>query len=117
MNDFNRMTIVATVEVVAEFNSHNDMDVLEVQRGISGRCNASSKSGRVAALARIAADEDIEVMTEVGLVPLSRTLVELAIKAPEHARRADTWKKLVAGLRFDRFEILETETEIVSNSR
>ncbi|MGO7559813.1 hypothetical protein [Rhizobium leguminosarum] len=117
MSDFNRMTIVAAAEVVAAFNTHNNMEVLEVQWGISGRCNASSKSGRVAALARIAADEEIEVMTEIGLVTLSRALVELAIKAPEHARRADSWKKLVAGLRFDGFEIIETETEIESNSR
>lgn len=117
MNDFNRMTVVAAAEVVAEFNSHNDMGVLEVQWGISGRCNASSKSGRVAALARIAVDEDNEVMTEVGLVTLSRALVELAIKAPEHARRAGSWKKLVAGLRFDGFEIIETEAEVESNSR
>lgn len=117
MNDFNRMTIVAAAEVVASFNSHNDMEVLEVQWGISGRCNASSKSGRVAALARIAADEDIKVMTENGLVTLTRALVELAIKAPEHARRADSWRKLAAGLRFDGFEIIEQETEIEANSR
>jgi len=116
MADFNRMTIVAAAEVIAGFNSHNDMEVLEVQWGISGRCNASSKSGRVAALARIAADEDIEVMTESGLVALSRALVELGVKAPENVRLTDSWKKFVAGLRFDGFEIIETEIEIEPSS-
>ncbi|MGO7669900.1 hypothetical protein ACC685_07740, partial [Rhizobium ruizarguesonis] len=58
MTTFNRMTVVAACEVVGDGNSHNEMEVLEAQWGISGRCSASSKSGRVAALARIAIDED-----------------------------------------------------------
>lgn len=34
---FNRMTIVAAAEVIADFKSHGDMRVLEVQWDIDGR--------------------------------------------------------------------------------
>jgi hypothetical protein len=114
MNTFNRMTIVAACEVVGDGNSHNDMEVLEAQLGISGRCSASSKSGRVAALARIAIDEDLEVTTENGRVPISRAVVEAALKVSERNRSEDSWAKLVSGLRFDGFEIIATEMEVPS---
>jgi hypothetical protein len=115
MSAFNRMTIVAAAEVVSEFNSHSDMEVLEVQWGISGRCSGSSKSARVADLARIAADEQIDVMTVHGLVPIGRALVEAAILAPANVKITPAWRKLVAGLRFDGFEIVETQNEIEAN--
>lgn len=111
MSGFNRMTIVAAAEVVSEFNSHSDMEVLEVQWGISGRCSGSSKSARVADLARIAADEQIDVMTVHGLVPIGRALVEAAILAPDRVKVTLAWKKLIAGLRFDGYEIVEDEAE------
>jgi len=110
MSAFNRMTAVAAAEVVSEFKSHSDMEVLEVQWGISGRCAGSSKSARVADLARIAAEEQIEVMTIHGLVPIDRALVETAILAPPHAKTSFAWKKLIAGLRFDGFEVVEEQT-------
>ncbi len=112
MNEFNRMTIVAAAEVIGDISSHSDMQVLEVQWGISGRCSSTSKSARVASWARIAVDEDPSVMTEKGLVSLSLALVEAALKAQNHD--TDAWKKLVAGLRFDGFEIIVTETETAS---
>ncbi|MEO1200358.1 MAG: hypothetical protein AAFX39_14185 [Pseudomonadota bacterium] len=110
MSAFNRMTVVAAAEVVSEFKSHSDMEVLEVQWGISGRCAGSSKSARVADLARIVAEEQIEVMTINGLLPIDRALVETAILAPPHARTSAAWKKLIAGLRFDGFEVVEEQT-------
>jgi hypothetical protein len=58
-------------------------------------------------LATIAIKETIKVMTEQGLVTLARALVETAVKAPEHNRQSDAWKRFVAGLRFDGFEIVE----------
>ena len=115
MSEFNRMTVVAAAEVIADFNSHSDMEVLEVQWGITGQCNGSSKAARVASLANIAIQEQIEVMTEDGLASLSRALVEAAIGAPEHKRAGQSWKKLLAGLRFDGFEFVETESEIESD--
>ncbi len=115
MSEFNRMTVVAAAEVISEYHSHSDMEVLEVQWGIAGRCRSSSKSARVADLARIASEEDIEVLTESGQVRLSRALVETAITAPAHARSILAWKKLIAGLRFDGFEVRTTQVDADSD--
>ena len=115
MSAFNRMTVVAAAEVISGFQSHSDMEVLEVQWGITGRCSASSKSARVADLARIACEEEIEVLTEGGQVHLSRALVEIAISAPKHMRRSQAWRRLVAGLRFDGFEVRTTQVEVDSD--
>lgn len=114
MSEFNRMTIVAAAEVAADFNSHSDMEVLEVQWGIDGRCSASSKSARVASWAKLACDEEHTVMTENGRVSLERALVETAITAPEARRGSESWNRLVAGLRFDGFEVIETEISVTS---
>ncbi len=112
MSDFNRMTVVAAAEVVSTFYSHADMEVLEVQWGIAGRCSSSSKSGRVASWARIACDEELVVMTENGRVRLDRALIEYAVSAPSRIRESDAWKRFVAGLRFDGFEVIETENAV-----
>ena len=58
------MTIVAAVQVISDFNSHSYMEVLAVQWGIAGRCSSSSKDARIADLANIAIEEEIEVLTE-----------------------------------------------------
>ncbi|MYC68416.1 MAG: hypothetical protein F4X12_19030 [Acidobacteriia bacterium] len=111
MTALNRMTIVAAAEVISSFRSHSDMELLEVQWGIAGRCSSSSKSSRVADLARIACEERIKVLTEGGKVDLSRALVEIAISAPQDHRGSAAWRKLVAGLRFDGFEICTAQSE------
>ncbi len=112
MTEFNRMTIVAAAEVISDFNSHDDIYVLEVQWGINGRYSSSSKSGRIAGLASIAADDHVEVLIENGRVSLARALVETAIKAPPKTQHVSAWRKLLAGLRFDGFELVARETEI-----
>lgn len=112
MSDFNRMTIVAAAEVVSNWHSHADMEVLEVQWGIDGRCSASSKSARAASWARMACDEDLTVMTENGRVSLGRAVVETAINAPDRCRESGAWRKFVAGLRFDGFEMVETQITV-----
>ena len=114
MSEFNRMTVVAATEILSGFHSHSDMEVLAVEWGMAGRCSSSSKSARVADLARIACEEEIEVLTESGRVHLARALVEIAIRAPEHNRHSATWKKLIAGLRFDGFEVRTTQVEVDS---
>lgn len=114
MSHFNRMTLVAAAEVVSEFKSHSDMEVLEVQWDIAGRCDGSSKSARVASLARIAIEDSLEVMTEQGRLPLSRALIDVAIQATPKARSGPSWKKLVAGLRFDGFELVAKHSEDAS---
>lgn len=113
MSDFNRMTIVAAVEVVSSFHSQADLDLLEVQWGLSGRDGRSSKQARVAVWAAIACDEDISVMTENGQLPLSRALVETAICAPSESHSSPSWKKFVAGLRFDGFDLDYKETHFI----
>ena len=113
MSEFNRMTLVAAAEVVSCFNSHSDMEVMEVQWDIS--CRSSSKSARVADLARIACDADREVLTESGRIRLSRALVEVAISAPKHLHSDIAWKKLIAGLRFDGFEVCVAQAEVDSD--
>ena len=111
MSNFNRMTIVAAAEVVSGFSSHSDMEILEVQWGINGRYGGASKSARVAGMARMAIEEEVEVITEAGQVSLARALIEHAIKAPPAVKHENYWKKFIAGLRFDGFEVVETQTE------
>lgn len=109
MTKFNRLTLVAAAEVMADFKSHSDMEVLEVQWGIDGRCDASSKSAHAASLAKIAIHEEIEVLTEHGLVPLGRALIESAVEAPPKTKEKPEWTRLIAGLRFDGFELVEDQ--------
>lgn len=111
MIEFNPMTVVAAAEVIESFSSHADMEVLEAQWEIARRCNASSKSARVASWARIATTENPEVFTESGRISLARAFVETATRAPEHAQNGATWKKFLAGLRFDGFELVEQDVE------
>lgn len=110
MNEFNSMTVVAATEVIADFKSHSDMSVLEVQWNLDQQgISSSSKSARVRDLAQIAIRLNPQVMTETGRMHLARALVETAILAPDSTTQANEWQKLVAGLRFDGFEIVETE--------
>ena len=109
MSEFNRMTIVAAAEVVSSFHTHSGMDVLEMQWGIAGRCSGSNKLARVADWGKIACDEEIEVLTESGQVHLSRAMVETAISAPD--RDTSAWKRLIAGLRLDGFEVRSTHAQ------
>ncbi len=111
MSEFNRMTIVAAAGVLSEFHSHSSLDGLDVQWGIAGRYSTSSKSARIAGLAKIAIEEEMEVMTEAGMTSLPRAVVEEALKAPEVKTKSGDWLKLLAGLRFDGFEVRQTETE------
>ncbi len=107
MSEFNRMTIVAAAEVISDFKSHAEMEVMEVQFGILERCTSSSKPARAASWAKIAVDESLEVMTEGGRMNLARALVEIAIEAPPNSRGSNAWRKFIAGLRFDGFERVE----------
>lgn len=109
MSEFNRMTIVAAAEVIAGFKSHSDMEVLEVQWNIQNLVSGSSKSARVASWARVATESNPAVITEVGQVHMDRALVEIAVCAPPSEHSKPEWRKLLAGLRFDGFELVETE--------
>ena len=119
-SDFNRMTVVAASEVVAAFNSHDEMEIFEVQWGIAEEVTTSSKTARAVSWAKIAIARAQplylscardEVLTENGLVTLARAIVEVAVKAPPNARDNVPWKKFVAGLRLDGFELVEDEDQ------
>lgn len=115
MNEFNSMTVVAATEVISDFKSHSDMSVLEVQWNLDQQgISSSSKAARVRDLAQIAIRLNPQVMTEMGRMHLARALVETAILAPDSTTQASEWQKLIAGLRFDGFEIVETEVRTTS---
>ena len=116
MTTFNNMTIAAACSILSGFKSHGDMGLLEAEWGISGRTNQNSKTQRAADLAAIALNENIDVMTENGLTSLSRAIIEVAIHAPEYKRDEKEWRKFIAGLRFDGFEITENSIPVPSNS-
>lgn len=108
MTEFNNMTIVAATEVIADFKAHSDMSVLEVQWNLDQHgISSSSKSARVRDWAQIALRLNPKVMTEIGNVRMDRALVETAILAPSATKEKPEWKKLLAGLRFDGFELVE----------
>lgn len=116
MKEFSRMTVVGALEVIASFSSRADMEVLNLQWAIDGRFEAESDSAYVAGVAKIAFNEDLMVQTENGWVPLSRAVVEKAIKAPDFRHETDAWKKFVDGLKSDGFEVVFKETRITSSS-
>lgn len=107
MSDFNNMTVMAALQVLAEFNSHSDLDSLEVEWGIAGKCRTTSKSAHIADLGRIALDDNPEVLTPNGKIRMNRALIEKALEAPPSVISGNTWKKMLAGLRFDGFEVCE----------
>jgi hypothetical protein len=106
MTSFNRLTIVAAVEVIAGFKAHSDMQILEVQWDIEQYVSTSSKSARIASWSKVATSLNPTVMTETGKMKLSHAVVELAVQAPEHVKSEQSWRRFVAGLRFDGFEIV-----------
>ncbi len=116
MSEFGRMTVVGAVEVIASFSSHSDMEVLDVQWGIEGRVDTTSKNARVAGVAKIAINEDLLVQTETGWVTLARAVVEKAIKAPDFRHDTEAWTKLVEGLRSDGFDVVFKEEQVASTS-
>lgn len=110
MSAFNRLTVVAAIEVIEESYSHDDMKVLEVQWDIQKHVGSqTSKSGRVAAWANIATTLNPTVWTEEGQMALQRALVNIAVSAPDWVKSKAPWRKFVAGLRFDGFEVTTTQ--------
>ncbi|MDF1774763.1 MAG: hypothetical protein P1V13_01950 [Rhizobiaceae bacterium] len=108
MTEFNRLTIVAAIETIADYSTHDDMKVFEVQWDLEQYgILASSKSARVSSWATVATKFNPKVWTEAGQVNLDRALVELASQAPDIMRSKAIWRKFLAGLRFDGFEIAE----------
>jgi hypothetical protein len=112
MSEFNRMTIVAAAELIEKMHTQAQFTSLATEWGVVDRCGGGSVLSKINSIAEIAVGEHQEVYTLRGLVPLDRALVEKAIEAPERLKSGDSWKKLIAGLRFDGFEIVETQIEV-----
>lgn len=109
MSEFNNMTITSACSILVSYNTHSEMSLLEVEWGIDGRVSRSSKPQRAADLAAIAIREDIQVHTLNGQMSLARAMIECTLQAPDYKRSGIEWKKFVAGLLYDGFEIVETE--------
>ena len=116
MTSFNSMTVMAALQVIEKFYSHSDLESLEVEWGIHNKCRTSSKSAHIADLGKIAVDENPEVFTMNGKTKMDRAVIEKALEATTEVRTGDAWKKMLAGLRFDGFEVCEEEIETSNES-
>ena len=112
MAEFNNMTIVAAAEVLALSNSHATLALIELEWGIAGRCSQKSMHAHIGDLARIAIEEQIEVVTLAGRVPLVHALIARALSAPPGNRETPVWTKLLAGLRLDGFDAVEEKEDM-----
>lgn len=109
--EFHRFTLSAAAEVVGTFVSkHNDIDRLIFSWGLFEGAASDSVTDKILAVAKLCASENPVVRTENGEVPLERTFIELALSAPPIVKKRACWKKLIAGLRFDGFEVVEEQT-------
>ncbi|MBW0159685.1 hypothetical protein [Sedimentimonas flavescens] len=110
MSEFNRLTVVAAVQVVASYHSHAGMEVHEVQWDIHHLVvGSSSKTSRISTWSKVALESNPQVMTEGGMMSLQRAILNLAKDAPPAMRAEPEWKRFIAGLRFDGFEVVEME--------
>lgn len=90
------------------------MEVLTLQWAVDGKFEIGSEADFVAGVAKIAIHEDPAVQTENGWIPLTRAVVEKAIKAPDYRHDTEAWGKFVAGLRSDGFNVAFSQVEIRS---
>lgn len=111
MSEFNPMTIAAAAEIIEGMKTQAEFTTLALQWGVADRCAAGSVRARVNAMAQIAIGEERQVYTLNGLQSLERAMMEVAIGASPAVRRNshDAWLRLVAGLRFDGFEVVDDD--------
>lgn len=114
--EFNNMTIMAALEVIESYNSHPKLEALEIEWQIHGRCSTASKAAHIADLAKITINENPIVLTPEGRMKLERAIIHKALEAPSGKRERASWRKLIAGLKIDGFEIVEGDTEVIPAS-
>jgi len=109
MPDFNRMTIVAASEAIETEHSQNEFTTLAVQWGVADQCTGGALIARTNSLAQLAISQDPDVLTMSGMQSLSRAIIEYAVSFYSSPKQpnASCWKKLIAGLRMDGFEIIQ----------
>jgi len=105
--EFHPFTIEAACKVLATFYKTNDaIEALVFGWGCDGIAGSGYMSSKFLSIARAAASDDVpRARTESGDMSLARALVEEALKAPEAHQETPSWVKLVAGLKFDGFEL------------
>lgn len=109
MRDFNSMTVVAAAEIIERMSTQAEFTTLVLGWGVDDFCGSGSVATKANNLARFALRMPQEVLTVHGKCKLSRAMVEHAITAPSNIIQHSTsiWSRLLAGLRFDGFEIVE----------
>lgn len=110
MKKLNNMTIRAAVEIVEDFLSGAEMDTKAEEWGIASQINTYSKATRISGWTKVACSEARpDVLTRLGVVSLDRAIVELALTAPPKFEERYAWTEMIAGLKFDGFELQESE--------
>lgn len=105
---FHRMTVNAAADILSEVYNQTTYEGLTVGWGFANNQDVSVRM-KMSSLARIATEEEPEVLTAKGKVGLAQAMIEKAIAVPERiqSQNSETWATLQAGLRFDGFEIVE----------
>lgn len=109
MAEFNRMTIVAAAQIIEKMHTHAKFTSLALEWDVADRCGSGSLLDKANSMAKVAIEEDYKVHTINGVMSLDRAMLELAITASPHQRSEPEWKKLLAGLRFDGFELVPVD--------
>lgn len=110
MRKLNNMTIRAAVEVIEGFLSGAKMDTKAEEWGIPTEIDSYSKATRISGWTKVACGETRpDVLTKFGLVSLDRAIVELALTAPPNAEETYAWTEMIAGLKFDGYELQESD--------
>ena len=108
MPEFHPFTLQAASEVLATFYKTNDsIEALVFGWGCDGIAGNGYMSSKFLSIARAAASADAhQARTTEGDVSLARALIAEALKAPDAFCKTEAWTKLIAGLRFDGFEVV-----------
>lgn len=106
MSEFNSMTVSAACRLLERPHTVATLDSQLVEWGIYSDIPSGSKPAKLVSLARAAIERNPQVPTEVGQVPLDRAIIQAVLGSLNSAQRSgDDWRKFVAGLRMDGFEI------------
>lgn len=108
MPEFHPFTLQAASEVLAKFYRTNDsIEALVFGWGCDGIAGNGYMSSKFLSIVRAATGDDApRARTAAGDMSLARAFIEEALRAPEAYRQSEPWVKLIAGLRFDGFEVV-----------
>lgn len=108
MHKFDSMTVAAACRLLESLHTVATLDSQIAEWGVHNYVHGESKPKKLSSLAKFAIDTNPEVPTEIGRVPLDRAIILAVLEAlGERQRAGGDWRKLVAGLRRDGFEVAE----------